>query len=36
LNYGGFRYGLGQGFKPVNKWTNIPGLGNYTNLERVA
>ena len=36
LNYGGFGWSAGHGFKTVNEWTVIPGVGNYTNLERGA
>ena len=34
LNWEGFGYSAGHGFKAINKLTNVPGLGNYTNLER--
>jgi len=34
LTYTGFGYGINRGFKPVNKWTNIQGLENYTNIEK--
>jgi len=28
-----FGWEKGQGFKSVNEWTVIPGVGNYTNVE---
>jgi hypothetical protein len=34
LSYGGFGWSSGRGFQTVNDWTVIPGVGNYTNLER--
>ena len=34
LAWDGFGYSKGHGFKAINKWTQVPGLGNYTNLER--